>query len=699
MGSRLEAVASEVRAGHDEAARAILGAESTVPDDARYLLGRLVERTGEPVLALAQYQAVDASALPPPVRDDLHLRIARLLLASGAPDHAETALALVAAPTRVSRALAAEAAAARGEHALAERRLRAAIAEEGDDTDGFALRMSLAEVLAAQDRGEQAIETLRALVVARPEHPDDASAWAAAQSIGGSEMLLTTAERLTRIEHLSERHMHARAIDECTLVTIPEAGTERANALHVLGMAHYRARREEEAHELLAEAARLGGPHEEEDAFHAARAIHRRHADRAGMRALRAFARAHARHRLAIEAEYLAASTELDLDPARGRRSLARFVTAHPSGDYGREASFRLAMDAFDRHRWDDAERRLESLSTTDDGLERLRIRYWRARVQDERGRWAPAAAGYRALIEASPLHYYALLSRQRLVAHGDPDPAPFDDAAPTPVPEASIAWPAAAAFYRSLGLDADAARVLRGDERRLRAEHGLRALVEAYVSLGAWERAYRLVVQSELLEAPWSDETAWAWRAAYPAAFEPEVRAAASESHIEAELLWAVMRQESAYAPGVVSVSDAIGLMQLLPSTASRVAGDLGVPFRRELLFTPGFNVRFGARYLSELVALVGVPAAFAAYNAGEHRVAQWWAAPACRGEWALDRFVDWIPFSQTRGYVRRVTSHWLRYRYLRAVSGAAPTATTSWPDVALPDTAGDGRACDRAE
>jgi soluble lytic murein transglycosylase len=685
-----ESTAMQVREGEFSAARATLMALRPRTAEQSYLLGRLWERESDSAQALIAYAAIDLATFPPEVADDLRIRRGRLELATGDAAAAEATLSGMAQPGRVSRGLLAECAAARGELELAERRLRTSIAEERDDTDGFALQLLLAEVLVAARRPEDAIETLRALVIARPEHVDDESAWAAARGIAGHDLELSLTDRLTRIDRLSERHQHERALTECTGLTLPERGAERAEALHIVGMAHYRARREDEAHELLAEAARLGGPHEAEDAFHAARALHRRSADRQGVRLLRAFVRAHPGHRLAREAEYLAAATELDLDPTRGRRSLATFITHHRVGDYAREAGFRLAMDAFDRHRWDDATRRLGALEGSEDGLERLRIRYWQARVLEERGRWPLARTAFVALIAESPLHYYSLLSRQRLLAHDEPDPAPFPDRAVSATPEASITWPAAATFYRTLGLDADAARILRDGERELRRLHGLRAMVEAYAAVGDHERAYRLVASSELLDSPLTDETAWIWRAAYPEAFERSVRSAATEMDIEPELIWAVMRQESAYSPGVVSISDAIGLMQMLPGTGARVAERLGVRFRRALLFDPRFNIRFGARYLATLVELVGVPAAFAAYNAGEHRVEQWWAAPACRGEWAMDRFVDWIPFSQTRGYVRRVTSHYLRYRYLRD-----PDA--GWPDVTLAETAGAGRACER--
>lgn len=688
--TELTRIAALVRAGEHTLARDGLLALPVLDDAHRYLLGRLHELTGAPTAALEAFRAVDAAALAPEVANDRHLRLGRLLLAANRPAEAESALAAMSAPSRVSRALLAECAVASGDRATAERRLRAAIAEEGDDTDGFALRLLLAETLAADGRSADALETLRALVVARPEHPDDASAWAAARAISGSELSLSIDDRLARIDRLSEQHQHERALAECADVEVPARGEDRVAALHVLGMAHYRARREEEARTLLSEAARLGGEHAVEDAFHAARALHRRSADRAGVRALSAFARAHAGHRLAREASYLAASTELDLSPARGRRSLARFLDANPTGDFAREAGFRLAMDAFDRRRWDDCDRRLSALEGSDDSLERLRIRYWRARVLEERDRWPAARDAYVALVGDAPLHYYALLSRQRLLGRDEPDPAPFPDETPRAVPSASIVWPAGATGFRELGLDGDAARALRAQERTLRAAHGLRAVVEAYAAVGDHERAYRAIASSELLSAPLSADTEWAWRAAYPEAFDDAVAAASSESAIEPELIWAVMRQESAYAPGVVSVSDAIGLMQMLPRTGAMVAERLDVPFRRELLFVPRHNVRFGARYLATLVELVGVPAAFAAYNAGEHRVEQWWAAPACRGEWALDRFVDWIPFSQTRGYVRRVTSHWLRYRYLR-------DPRRGWPDVTLPPTASAGRPCAR--
>jgi soluble lytic murein transglycosylase len=95
-------------------------------------------------------------------------------------------------------------------------------------------------------------------------------------------------------------------------------------------------------------------------------------------------------------------------------------------------------------------------------------------------------------------------------------------------------------------------------------------------------------------------------------------------------------------------------------------------------MLFDPAWNTRLAAAYLRALVDAHGVPLAFAAYNAGEHRVEAWLARS---GEKALDLFVEEIPFDQTRGYVRRVTSDLAHYLHQ-----AEPSE--GWPALALPRT-----------
>jgi len=77
---------------------------------------------------------------------------------------------------------------------------------------------------------------------------------------------------------------------------------------------------------------------------------------------------------------------------------------------------------------------------------------------------------------------------------------------------------------------------------------------------------------------------------------------------------------------------------------------------------------VRWGADLLGSLSRELDGEAvlALAAYNAGAHQVRPWLRREAKRGVVALDRFVEGIPITQTRNYVRRVVGNWARYAYL---------------------------------
>jgi soluble lytic murein transglycosylase len=121
-------------------------------------------------------------------------------------------------------------------------------------------------------------------------------------------------------------------------------------------------------------------------------------------------------------------------------------------------------------------------------------------------------------------------------------------------------------------------------------------------------------------------------------------------------------MRQESGFRPEVVSRVGAVGLMQLMPEIATKLAGK---PVTTYMLRTPETNIALG---LEEMVALASefhhvYPLSIAAYNAGKSRVRRWLKESR---KMELDRFVERIPFDETRNYVRRVTTHYARYSYL---------------------------------
>ncbi len=152
----------------------------------------------------------------------------------------------------------------------------------------------------------------------------------------------------------------------------------------------------------------------------------------------------------------------------------------------------------------------------------------------------------------------------------------------------------------------------------------------------------------------------------AFPEAFRGEVREAAARFSVDPHFVWSIMRQESGFRPAVRSPAAAVGLMQILPVTARRIAPLLERPETdAERLADPRVNVTYGAWYLNALLQRFGgsVALAAAAYNGGPGAVARWMAEPA-RKDLPLDEFVESIPYRETRHYVKKVVANLQTYR-----------------------------------
>ena len=100
------------------------------------------------------------------------------------------------------------------------------------------------------------------------------------------------------------------------------------------------------------------------------------------------------------------------------------------------------------------------------------------------------------------------------------------------------------------------------------------------------------------------------------------------------------------------------------MPETARTVGRGLGLSVTREDLFDPDRNIRLGtAFFLSRLTRFGNLPAALAGYNAGENRVAKWNRTLAPLGE---ELFIECIPYTETRDYVRRILANAAMYAKL---------------------------------
>ena len=151
----------------------------------------------------------------------------------------------------------------------------------------------------------------------------------------------------------------------------------------------------------------------------------------------------------------------------------------------------------------------------------------------------------------------------------------------------------------------------------------------------------------------PFSELPREIWDLLFPTAFAREVRQRAVSNHLDPSLVMALIRQESAFNPRATSPSDARGLMQILPSTATRSRRSRSTVARR--LYNPAYNVRFGCAYLRQLLKRFkgNLPETLAAYNAGPTRVSEWISDYSFRDP---AEFVESIPFQETRIYVKAV-------------------------------------------
>lgn len=148
--------------------------------------------------------------------------------------------------------------------------------------------------------------------------------------------------------------------------------------------------------------------------------------------------------------------------------------------------------------------------------------------------------------------------------------------------------------------------------------------------------------------------------RLIYKTPYRSIVKSASKDFAVKESIIYAVMKAESGFRVGIVSSKGAVGLMQVLPSTAEFVAEKRGQKFNEESLIYPAVNIEYGAWYLSYLLSKFTEKTAIAAYNAGEGKVRSWLKNP----KYSTDgKNLDVIPYRETSAYVRRVYKNISKY------------------------------------
>ena len=294
---------------------------------------------------------------------------------------------------------------------------------------------------------------------------------------------------------------------------------------------------------------------------------------------------------------------------------------------------------------------------------------FWQGYSAQQQGQRQQAERLWQAVLQAQPMGYYSWRAMVRL---GRVLPPP---SASQPTGGKELLWhPLASGNQRlddlwrtSQALEAwESWRNLRGgaapqDPQQRLLEGRLRTGIgDDWTGLGQLEFANLRLPQPGCRQQ-WLRESDQ-----HPRRFQSELGKAAQQEGVDLELLWGVARQESRFSPGVASPVGAIGLLQLMPDTATELA-------RRELstqeLQNPALNAQLGARYLRQLLERwQNQPfLSVASYNAGPGAVASWLNPALPDPQLEPELWTEAIPYPETRLYVKKVLGNRWSYQLLQ--------------------------------
>ena len=309
-----------------------------------------------------------------------------------------------------------------------------------------------------------------------------------------------------------------------------------------------------------------------------------------------------------------------------------------------------------------------------DIGEEHARASYWMARSMDHSQQQSQAQILYKELAQRVPFTYYGQLAHSRLLqAVSSAISASYETAPSLSQPQGTSVLLQDVRYQKAVELVAlhlfqEAARELQTLTTGVTSdEHDLSQFLGIAKQAQAYQLGIRLAIQrfGNKLKQGRIPQSSQIWTWAYPDGYLSTIQTFASPA-LDPYLVAGLIREESLYNPFAVSYVGALGLMQLMPTTADVVARRLGLANpEREELFNAQANIQLGTTYVNELLEKFkgNLVHTVAAYNAGPVAVNRWIVRN--KGKQA-DEFVESISYRETRGYVKRVLGSYRVYRTL---------------------------------
>jgi len=516
--------------------------------------------------------------------------------------------------------------------------------------------------------GAAAVADLKWIATFAPGTPEGR---AAHETLGKLKVALSSKEVAARIEALLEAARGEEAVIE---VESPAGATLPGPLrLHLRAMSLYRARRYADAVDAFEKAVKGGTGREAEELHYVARSLARAERDDDAIKKHREVARRFRATPWGDRSAYAAAQLLAQSGKFKeAAQAFTSYLGAFPRGERKDDAEYERALALLSGGNPRGARQIFAKLggdSKRDDTAKLLELEGVAALRAGER---EAAVRLWNKVLRLAPLSWASAMARARLIQAGETPPPVMDPVPPAAGSPVDVTLPPAAALLASLGLDADAESYVSANEQSAASAypgHESEALCGMYGKLARAKRRYRVgsaaVGYATLMRTPSASER-WAWDCVYPSPYRDHVRKTEEERALPMGLVHAVMRQESAFDPGISSPAGAVGLLQIIPPTARNIAKEIE-PAETEPgeLSNPEVSVRYGGYYLAKLLVMFqgSVPLAAAAYNAGPKAVSHWLATG---GDLDADVWVARIPYEETRNYVAKVSGNLLRYQWL---------------------------------
>jgi soluble lytic murein transglycosylase len=496
---------------------------------------------------------------------------------------------------------------------------------------------------------------------------------------------LTSQEWWTRAKVLFDAAQYPPAIQAIQEALKGSSGLpDRAQALLQLAIARIRLKQYDEARPVLDELVRMRtGPVSQESALWQARVYLRQGQDEPFLE----LARVVDAGLLSGEqkAKFLLLLAAHHADRGRTDKALDTYRRAADSIGVGATAAEALWQAGWLYYK---EGRYTEALWTFDDiaraqpaAMLALQAQYWKARALEKLGESKKAIEAFHAVCREAPNSYYCQMGRTRdgwQPATQELSPAATGSVESTESPGQTVTVDIH--YQRALELQTLGWQREAGEElvtlipKVVHDQKTTLWLARLLAATGEYHRSLSLIRTyfSDMLDRGGAGVQRAVWETAYPGGYFGAIEALPDNQGIDSRLVTAVIREESSYNPLAVSSAGALGLMQVMPQTGQKIASQFGPQtFSRERLFEPCYNIRLGSAYLRQLGTKFGNNLAhvIAAYNAGPDAVTKWIQQ---FGDKDRDEFIESIPYTETRNYVKKVLRSYGEYKRIYGLDGS---------------------------